>query len=210
MKTPVSDPFFEQPTLDLAKALLGSLLVHDTPEGCTAGRIVEVEAYIGPGDKAAHSHGGRITPRNRVMYGPPGYAYIYKIYGLHYCFNVVSGPANAPEAVLVRAIEPVIGIPLMARRRGIPVESSGCGWPVNRLKRLTDGPGKLCQAMGITKAQYGWNLRASPLRIEPCGQPVPEREILCGPRIGIDYAEEAREFPWRFWIKGNPYVSRSS
>jgi DNA-3-methyladenine glycosylase len=210
MNVPVPQEFFSQPTLTLAKSLLGTYLVHETGEGTTSGMIVEVEAYIGPSDKAAHSYGGRITERTRIMYGPPGHAYVYQIYGLHYCFNVVSGPAAAPEAILVRALEPVDGIPLMIRRRGIHVEKtlkeSG---PANRLKALTNGPGKLAQAMGITKEQYGWNLRTSPLRILPRVLPLEPERIGSGPRIGVDYAQEAAEYPWRFWIKGNPYVSRT-
>lgn len=207
--SPLDLPFdyFKQSTLDLARSLLGKLLVHETPEGSTSGYIVETEAYIGPWDKAAHSHGGRITPRTRVMYGPPGYAYVYQIYGMHYCLNVVSGQEGEPEAVLIRALEPVEGIPLMIRRRGLSLDPHMGQWPIHKLKPLTNGPGKLAQAMGITKQQYGWNLAESSLQIRP-SLPIDPELIDCGRRIGIDYAEEARDYPWRFWIRNNPFISR--
>lgn len=200
-------PDYNLPTLDLAKSLLGSILVHDTAEGRTAGIIAEVEAYIGPDDKGAHSYGGRPTPRTQVMYGAPGHAYVYQIYGLHYCFNVVSGPIGAPEAILVRALQPTEGVTLMATRRHLQQLQVPGSVTTAAMKQLTNGPGKLAQALGITKLQYGLKLTDSPLRIYQ-GTNVPEAEIAAGPRIGIDYAEEARDYPWRFWIRGNPFVSR--
>ncbi|GAX91220.1 DNA-3-methyladenine glycosylase [Effusibacillus lacus] len=201
--------FFHLPTLDLAKALLGTILVHETMEGTTSGIIVETEAYIGPEDKAAHSYGGIPTERTRVMFGPPGFAYVYQIYGMHYCFNVVSGEETAPEAILIRALEPVVGIPLMIRRRGLDIRQLPDGsWPTNKLKLLTNGPGKLAQAMGISKDQYGLGLKDSSLRILPRRNKLSADQIRSGPRIGIEYAEEAREYPWRYWIAGNPYVSK--
>lgn len=210
MLKPVSDDFFLQPTLLLTQSLLGSFLIHETPDGITSGMIVEAEAYIGPDDKAAHSYGGRPTERTRVMYGPPGYSYVYQIYGLHYCFNVVSGSENAPEAILIRALEPIDGIPIMIQRRKMEIaQEAGGTWPHKKIRLLTNGPGKLAQAMGITKEQNGWNLRNSPLRIATGQSPVESDRIATGPRIGIDYAEEARGFPWRFWLKGNPFVSKS-
>lgn len=199
--------FYEAPTLDLAKNLLGQLLVHETQEGLTSGYIVETEAYIGPRDKAAHSYGGRLTPRTQVMYDHPGRAYVYQIYGMHYCLNVVSGPPGAPEAILIRALQPVDGIPLMIRRRNLALDPHANSWPVQRLRQLTNGPGKLAQAMGIDKRQYGWNLLDSPLSIQQ-GQRVLAEQIASGPRIGIDYAEEARDYPWRFWICDHPFISR--
>src|SRR5207237_2866876 len=143
---PVPRAFYLQPTLRVARALRGKVLVHDSPAGTTAGRIVEVEAYRGPADRAAHSFGGRRTPRNDVMYGPPGRAYVYFIYGIHYCMNVVCRPPEVPEAVLLRALEPIAGETLMRRRRALP---DAPAW------RLCRGPGALCQAMGIGRGGTG-------------------------------------------------------
>lgn len=221
----VTPDFFKQPTLELAISLLGMELVHKTEQGTAAGIIVEVEVYMGPEDKGAHSYGGKKTRRTEVMFGPPGHAYVYLIYGMYYCFNVVSGPPGKPEAILVRALEPTEGIPLMAHRRGIslpPELKQGLDKPAQEpilrptsgsasfrhLKTLTNGPGKLCTALGITKQQYGWDLSRSPLHLRQGIGPIPPERIACGPRINIDYAEEAREYPWRFWIRDNPFVSR--
>lgn len=180
--------FFEIPTLDLCLALLGKKLTHDG----VGGYIVEVEAYIGPGDQAAHSYGGRRTARTEVMFGPPGKAYVYTIHR-HHCFNIVSGRVGDPEAILVRALEPSQGNDWMVQRRG-------------QKENLTNGPGRLCQALGITKAQYGWDLLESSLRISD-GKAV--KRVATGTRIGIDNTGEAREYPWRFWIDGNEHVSRT-
>lgn len=230
----VDHTFFQQPTLQLAKSLLGTELVHKTDEGLTAGMIVEVEAYRGPTDKAAHSYGGKITERNRAMFGPPGHAYVYFIYGMHYCMNVVSSGEGKPEGILLRALQPTQGIRLMARRRGysmvpgtndnskVPGSNGNAivpgtndkssddlkSLPAGKRKALTNGPGKLCQAMGITKEQYGFNLIDSPLFLRHYQDPIPDNHILAGPRINIDYAEEAKDYPWRFWIKDNPFVSK--
>jgi DNA-3-methyladenine glycosylase len=196
----VEPEFFATPTLELAKQLLGMVLVHETEDGTTAGRIVDVEAYCGPEDKGAHSYGGRRTPRTEVMFGPPGYAYIYFIYGMYYCFNVVSGPVGKPEAILVRALEPLEGVALMARRRNMPWITREIALSAAAKDKLTGGPGRLTQAMGITKHQYGWNLWDSPLRIEYGDGNVDHSMIQCGPRINIEYAGEAKDYPWRFWI----------
>lgn len=202
--------FFHLPTLELARRLLGTRLLHATPAGLSGGRIVEVEAYVGPGDPAAHSYRGRRTARTEVMFGPPGRAYVFQVYGMHFCLNVVSGQAGNPEAVLLRALEPTDGLELMARRRGLVQEVAGGQDLSPRLVRnLASGPAKLCQALGITPAQYGWDLRLSPLFICHDRDPVPDEAVASGPRIGIDYAGEAREWPWRFWLWGNPHVSRS-
>jgi len=136
--------FYHRDILTVAKELLGKVLVHQSIEGITAGRVVEVEAYRGPEDKAAHSYGGRKTPRNDVMYGEKGHAYVYFIYGMYFCINATAGDREGkPEAVLIRALEPVIGQDLMEKRRGAKAK------PAN----LTNGPGRLCMAMGITKTQ---------------------------------------------------------
>ncbi|MEK3806740.1 DNA-3-methyladenine glycosylase [Bacillus sp. FSL H8-0547] len=190
---PVHPSFFEKPTLELAQELLGQLLVKETAEGTAAGIIVETEAYIGPGDRAAHSFGGRRTPRTEVMFGSAGYAYTYVMH-THCLVNVVSGDKDAPEAVLIRAVEPVTGEELMKKRR--PGAKRG--------KELTNGPGKLTKALGITMADYGHPLWESPLYI---AEGIRPHGISAGPRIGIDNSGEAMEYPWRFRVSGNPYVS---
>ena len=186
-----------QTTLRVARALLGKTLVHDGPEGRTAGRIVEVEAYRGPADRAAHSSGGRRTPRNEVMYGPPGYAYVYFIYGMYFCMNVVCQPAGVPEAVLLRALEPLEGVELMRRRREL---AEGPEW------RLCRGPGALCRALGIGRAENGADLVRGPLRIVDA-PPVPAARVARTARIGVAYAGADAARPWRFLVRGSPAVS---
>lgn len=198
--------FFDQPTLDLSKQILGAELIHETEDGIVlSGKIVEVEAYLGPEDRAAHSYGGRRTKRTEVMYGPPGHAYLYIIYGIHVCLNIVSGPAGKPEAILLRAVEPVRGIEKMSLNRGFgPAEDLSA----RREKQLTSGPGKLVQALGIPIGLYGHDLSEPPLYVRPPESPVPAGEIATGSRIGIENTGEARDYPYRFWIRGNPYVSK--
>jgi DNA-3-methyladenine glycosylase len=194
---PLPRAFYLQPTLRVARALLGKILVHDGPDGRTAGRIVEVEAYRGPRDRAAHSSGGRRTARNEVMYGPPGYAYVYFIYGMHYCVNVVCQARGVPEAVLVRALEPLEGEPLMRVRRRLP---DAPAW------RLCRGPGALCQALGIARTENGADLRRGRLRLLE-GAPVPARDVARTPRIGVDYAGSDAAHPWRFAVRSSRAVS---
>lgn len=188
--------FYERDTLRVAKELLGKYLTHRTPDGTTTGRIVEVEAYIGPEDAAAHSYKGLKSTRTQAMFGPGGFAYVYLIYGMYYCFNVVTGTVGKPEAVLVRALEPIEGIELMQERR-----------KTEKLGNLCSGPGKLCMAMGITKENYGMDLRGETLYLSQKGK-VKEEDIAATPRINIDYAGEARDYPWRFILKGNRFVSK--
>jgi DNA-3-methyladenine glycosylase len=160
-----------------------------------AGKIVEAEAYRGPEDLAAHSAGGRRTPRTEVMFGPAGYAYIFLIYGMHFQLNLVTGSTGEPHAVLVRGLEPVAGRTLMARRRGMDEA---------RLE-LTNGPGKLCCALGITKRDYGTDLcRAGELYLTD--GPAPHR-VARAPRVGVDYAGPWAARPWRFFDPESPYVS---
>ncbi|KIL37105.1 3-methyladenine DNA glycosylase [Cohnella kolymensis] len=194
MLQPVDASFFQQSALDLAPALLGMLLVKETESGTAAGWIVETEAYVGPEDRAAHSFGNRRTPRTEVMFGPPGYAYVYVMH-THTLINVVSGKAGEPEAVLIRAVQPVTGIELMYERRGY----------VKKEQDLTNGPGKLARSLGITKEDYGRPLFERPLFIAE-GREV--NAIMTGPRIGIDNSGEARDYPWRYWELGNPFVSK--
>ncbi|MED1862051.1 DNA-3-methyladenine glycosylase [Fictibacillus nanhaiensis] len=188
---------WELPTLELAKELLGMKLIHVDDDGITSGYIVETEAYLGPEDRAAHSFNNRRTDRTEVMYSEAGTIYTYFIYGMHVCFNIVSGPVNKPEAILIRALQPIEGIEKMKQRRvGIK----------NKIQ-LTNGPGKLSKAMGFTLNDYGKKMNEGNIRIEEGIELVPN-EIISGPRIGIQYAEEAVHYPFRFWIKNNPYVSR--
>ena len=189
--------FFRQDTVELARKLLGCMLVHRTPDGVATGMIVETEAYVGAIDKACHAWQNR-SERTEIMYHDGGYAYVYFIYGMHHCFNVVTGPEGEGNAVLIRALEPVTGINLMQRRRNTKL-----------LRNLCSGPGKVCQALGITKNEYGMDLcdPASPLRLIKYRH-IPDEQIAVSPRINVAYAEEAAAWPWRFYVKDNLYVSK--
>ncbi len=193
----LSGEWFARPCIAVARALLGCTLVHRSADGVTAGRIVETEAYLGPHDRASHSFSGRITDRNRAMFGPKGCAYVYLIYGMHWCFNVVAGPPGRPQAVLVRALEPVEGVDLMRTRTGRAGETT---------RALCRGPGKLCAAMGIGRGLYGADLRGNTLYLLPGALGCGER-IARSPRIGIAYAGAFAAKPWRFFVAGNPCVS---
>ena len=162
------------------------------------GRIVEAEAYRGPEDRAAHSFGGRRTQRTEVMFGPPGYAYVFLVYGLHWHFNVVTTASGAPHAVLIRAVEPLAGVELMAQRRGLS--------PSHR--DLTNGPGKLCAAFGIDRAAYGADLTQGPLFLYDPGGAGARPRVARSPRIGVDYAGEWAARPWRFYDRDSRSVSR--
>lgn len=196
---PLPRSFYLQPTLRVARSLLGKVLVHDTAEGRASGRIVEVEAYRGPADRAAHSRGGHRSPRNEAMWGMGGHAYVYFIYGMHHCLNAVTGQRDLGSAVLIRAGEPVCGAGAMAARRGL-------GRPP-RPGDLAGGPGRLCQALGIDRALDGAPLWRGELTIAE-GEPTAPGEVAAGPRIGVAYAGEAAEWPLRFAVRGNPHVSR--
>ncbi|HYF96678.1 MAG TPA: DNA-3-methyladenine glycosylase [Patescibacteria group bacterium] len=182
--------FFDQKVEELANALLGCELVHESPAGMTSGIIVETESYHET-DEASHSYGNR-SARNEVMFGPPGHTYIYFTYGMHWCFNVVAEQEGIGAGVLIRALEPKQGIELMRERRR-----------KDNIRDLCNGPAKLVQAMGITKADYGKPLYQGNLYIT---QPkINNFEVSFGPRIGIS---KAKEKPWRFWIKDNQFTSR--
>ncbi|MEB2313310.1 MAG: DNA-3-methyladenine glycosylase [Sorangiineae bacterium] len=187
--------FYARPVLTVARESLGKILVHATPDGVTAGRIVEAEAYRGPEDRAAHSYRGRRTPRTEVMFGPAGYGYVFFVYGMHYHFNLVTGREGAPEAVLIRAVEPVLGRELMSVRRGRPADRP----------ELTNGPGKLCQAFAIDRACYGADLCGPTLFLAD----APRARARRSPRIGVDYAGEWAERPWRFYEPDNRWVSKA-
>lgn len=185
--------FYLKDTVTVARQLLGCTLVHDSADGLTSGRIVETEAYLAA-DEASHSFRGQ-TARNSVMFGPPGHVYVYFIYGAHFCMNAVTQPEGVAEAVLVRALEPLDGLPLMEARRR-----------TTNARHLCSGPGKLCQALGITGAQNGAPLFSGPLRIF-AGEAVADGEIVATTRIGIT---KASDLPLRFYLSDNPYISKRS
>ena len=190
--------FYRRPTLRVARALLGKILVHRRRGTLTAGRIVEVEAYRGPEDRAAHTAGGRRTARNEVMWGAGGHLYVYFTYGMHYCCNVVTRAAGEPEAVLLRALEPIAGAALMRRRRGISADVP--------LAALARGPGNLCRAMGIDRRNDGADLAHGTILILDA-PPVPSAAIAVSPRIGVAYAGAHALRPWRFFVRSSPAVS---
>lgn len=184
-------------TARIARRILGKLLVVPGESGRrVSGMIVEVEAYLGVDDRAAHSHGGRRTARNEVMYAGGGHVYVFFIYGMYYQLNVVTGPADHPHAILIRAVEPVEGIEIMRDRRGAMKDTN-----------LTSGPGKLAIAFGVTRELNGADLTGDRIWLEEFRK-FPKKEIEAGRRIGIDYAGIDAELPLRFWLKGNAFVSR--
>ena len=182
--------FYARNACNVAHDLIGKILVH----GLTSGIIVEAEAYRGPEDKAAHSYAGKRTVRTEIMYHEGGLAYVYLIYGMYHCFNVTASTPGKPEAVLIRALEPLDGLPLMIQRRGI-----------SDARNLCNGPGKLCQAMGITTELYG---------IDLCGDEIYITEgrndfrVMTSERVNIDYAEEYRNVLWRYFAEESKFVSR--
>jgi DNA-3-methyladenine glycosylase len=188
----ILDPsFYGGETEQVARSLLGKVLVHQTPQGLTAGRLVEVEAYLYRGDPACHAARGR-TARNAAMFGPAGTAYVYLIYGIHYCFNVVTGKEGEGEAVLVRALEPLTGLEIMRERRGT-VQAG----------RLCSGPGKLCRAMAIGPAQNGASLCREPFYLADDG--FLPGDVVSTTRVGIT---AGADLPLRYYLAGNPYISR--
>ena len=192
MKLPRS--FYEQSTVDVAKLLLGKFLLRKHPDGDSVGRIVETEAYVGPQDLACHAAKGR-TKRNAVMFGPPGHAYVYFIYGFYNMLNLVTEAKDYPAAVLIRAVEPVTGIELMKRRRRN-----------DELGNLASGPGKLCQAFAIDRSLNGADVSGKILYVEDRGEPPPK--ILSTARIGVDYAGKWKDKRLRFLVRGNEFVSK--
>jgi DNA-3-methyladenine glycosylase len=180
----------------VARGLLGKI-IRVTLNGCAA-RIVETEAYGGAQDRASHAWKGR-TARNESMFGRPGTAYIYLCYGIHRMFNVVTAPEGVAAAVLIRGVEPLEGVEQMARRRGVSASEF----------RLTAGPGALTQALGIRMDWCGSDLVCGPISIEDDGVKVSKAKIETGRRVGVNYAGPAARFPWRFWIRGNRWVSRA-
>ena len=187
----VQAKFYARPTESVARGLLGQILVSDVGgrRQETAGRIVEVEAYVGPHDPACHAYGHRRTARTEPLYGPPGTAYVYFTYGMHWCLNAVTEPQEFPAAVLIRALEPLAGFATMRKRRG--------------KEPLCSGPARLCEALGVTGALNGVSLQRGVLRILEGTRPR-KRDIVAGPRIGIT---QATNWPLRYYLKGSPWVS---
>ena len=186
--------FYLRSGLVVAHDLIGMQLVHHCPEGITKGIIVEAEAYLGPHDAASHAYNGLNTERTAIQFGIGGYSYIYTIYGLHICMNVVANQMNYPEVVLIRALQPTVGIELMQRRRQKKL-----------IRELCNGPGKLSQAMGITKSHYGVDLCGNELFIETVDDVFPIVSVT--KRINIDYAGEAANYLWRFILRDSKYIS---
>lgn len=194
--------FYRKSALVLAKDLLGKYLIFNTNNEKLVGKIVETEAYMGFNDKAAHTYNGKRTPRVEAMYGEEGHAYVYIIYGMYNCFNVVAAEKEIAQAVLVRALEPIEGMETMAINR---FKKSFNQLKKSQIIGLTNGPGKLCQALGITKEMNDEDLTGNKLYI--CSGIQEDFHIVETKRIGIDYAEEAKDFPWRFYIRNNKFVS---
>ena len=190
---PLPAEFYARDTVDVARALLGCVLETRIDGEVTAGRIIEVEAYTGPDDPAAHGYGNRRTERNAAMFGPPGISYVYFIYGMHWCFNAVTERAGVPAAVLVRSLEPVAGHDTMARRRG-----------TNDEKILCAGPARLCQALSIDRRVNACSLTDGPVRILR-GDELADGQIAAGPRIGV---KNAADWPLRFVERGSKWPSR--
>jgi len=191
----LSREFYCRPTLEVARSLLGKVLVRRLRGKNLAGKIVETEAYVGKDDLACHASKGR-TSRTVTMFEKGGCAYVYMIYGFYFCLNAVTEPEGYPAAVLIRAAEPLDHVSVMRRLRKNPDHDSN----------IASGPGKLCMAMAIDKTLNGRDLTSGTLWIEDRNLDV--GRIETGPRVGVDYAGEYRDKPWRFYIKGNPHVSR--
>ena len=189
---PLRRSFYDRDALVVARAVLGRLLVRESPAGLVSGRIVEAEAYRGALDPASHAYRGR-TPRNASMFGAPGHAYVYFTYGMHHCLNLVTGAVGRASAVLIRALEPVEGIEVMRARRG-----------VRETSRLARGPGNVARALDLTRAQDGLDLTAGPLWLSDRPAERGGFRIARGPRIGIRVAADRA---WRYYLAGHPCVS---
>ena len=195
-----ADFYLRTDPVQIARELLGKLLVTHLNGERTSGRIVETEAYRAPDDRASHAFGNRRTVRTEVMFLEGGHAYIYLCYGIHHLFNVVTGPKNWAHAVLIRGIEPVDGLDCMLERRGF----------LEKKPNLTAGPGAISQALGLDKSMTGTSLLSpkTGVWIEEFSPILPEKAVIASPRIGVGYAKECAEWPWRFSEKGNVFVSK--
>lgn len=194
MYKPIDKSFFTLPGIDLARQLIGHYIVHELEDVTLVARIVETEVYQGPEDQAAHSFNNRRTKRTEIMFGEPGLVYAYQMH-THTLINVVAGPVDTPHAILIRAVEPVSGLERMKQNRGEHFKQTD--W--------TNGPGKLTKALEITKAYYGHHWSKKPLYIS---ENITSKNIVTGPRVGIENSGEAVSYPWRFYEKDNPYVSK--
>lgn len=188
--------FFDRPTLDVARDLLGKYLVVKRGSSIVSGKIVETEAYVGEEDKACHASKGR-TPRTETLYQKAGTVYVYLIYGMYHCVNIVTEKKDFPSAVLLRAVEPAEGIAVMEKRRKTKKETALCS-----------GPGKLCQAFGITRKMNGETISGAAIWIEDRGMKVGADDVVRTTRVAVDYAGPCKEYPWRFYIKDSPFVSK--
>lgn len=194
---PLTREFFDRDTLTVAQELLGKCILRRWEEQTVAARIVETEAYIGPIDKACHAYAYKRTPRTETLFARPGTAYLYLIYGRYHCLNFVTEAEGIPCAVLIRAVEPVSPVDarfLSRQRFGVEPEAQ----TTYQRKHFLNGPGKVCQALVLDKSLDGIDITAEPLWVEDDG--FRPQHIHTSPRIGIDYAEEAKEFPWRFFL----------
>ncbi len=194
--------FYNRDSIVVAKELLGKVLVHEIDGQRISAKIIETEAYMGVEDKAAHSYGGRRTSRVEVMYGSPGFSYIFLIYGMYCCFNIVTNEKEIPQAVLIRAVEPLEGTEWMAQRRFGKVFDE---LTKSQRRGLTNGPGKLCEALSLDRSLNGIDLCGNEIYVEESKNQ--NFSVVTTKRVGIDYAEEAKDYPWRFYIEGNEYVS---
>jgi DNA-3-methyladenine glycosylase len=188
--------FYNRDTVTVARELLGKHLIRVLPDGTRlVVRVTETEAYVGRMDKACHAYGGRRTARTETMFAPPGTAYIYLIYGIYHCLNLVTEPEGEPSAVLIRGASPVANTGIISENR------FGRKWEqcsAYQRRNFLNGPGKVCQGLSLTRAENGLNLTGDVLYLAQGPAPT---EILVGKRIGVDYAQEAVDFPWRFWVE---------
>jgi DNA-3-methyladenine glycosylase len=201
--TRVPRSFFEQEPLEVGRSLIGMELGSELSGSACGGLIVEAEVYVGPEDRASHAWNARRTARTEVMFGPRGHAYVFQIYGMHHCFNIVVGAGRVPAAVLIRALRPTFGLEVMAHNRGL------ASVPAN-LRQLTSGPGRLAQALGINRQANGLDLRQAPLwvRRSPVGRRlVSVHGIRAGARINVDYAGDWAKRKWRFFLSDDRFVS---
>lgn len=190
--------YMQDDVVRLAVELLGKKIYTMVDGELTGGIIVETEAYNGVVDKASHAYGGRFTSRTATMYEPGGLTYVYLCYGIHHLLNVVTGVKGNPHAVLIRGIEPVVGLPVMLRRRDMEKLAN----------RITAGPGSVAKALGVDKALNAKDLQGDEIWIEESDLVFEPNAIISSPRVGVDYAGDDAFLPWRFYVKGNPYVSK--
>ena len=208
MKKKIDRKFYTGNTLDISKKLLGKFLVVNKGSRKRVGMIVETEVYLGPHDRAAHSFGGKMTPRTEVEYREGGHVYIYMVYGMYWQFNIVTSGKEKPECVLIRAVEPIGKFPISKSQ--FPKKSQiKKNWKLQDSKNLANGPGKLCNWLGLDKSFYGEDMATSKkIWLEDRGVRVAKKDIVAAKRINIDYAKQWKHKPWRFYIRENEFVSK--